>query len=151
HDTKPAGGMTAEETEALLQEYLGVLVGGGDFGRYFADDIVVTMADTGQVVEGRDPAVKAIADLHRVAFTAKPEIGPIVVGPGTAALEAVFVGTHTGEFAGTAATNRSVRVPYAVFYGIADEKIAALTLYGFVSGLMLQVSGQLPPVAKPTG
>jgi predicted ester cyclase len=142
--------MSAAETEALLREYLDVLLAGGDFGQYFADDIVVTLEDTGQVVNGKDPAVQAITDLHRVAFTATPEFGSLVAGPGAAALEAVFVGTHTGEFAGMAATNRPVRVPYVVFYEIADGKIEALRLYGLAAGLLLQVSGQLP-VATPTG
>jgi predicted ester cyclase len=147
--TPSATPMTADETEAFLREYLDVLASGGDFGQYFAEDIVVTLADVGQEIHGKDPSTQAIVDLHRVAFTAVPEFGPLIVGPGVAALEAVFVGTHTGDFNGIAASNLPVRVPYSVFYGVTGEKITALRIYGLVTGLMLQVTGQLPPVATP--
>jgi predicted ester cyclase len=44
-------------------------------------------------------------------------------------LEADFVGTHTGEFAGIAPTGASLRVPYAVFYDVGDDGIKALRGY----------------------
>jgi predicted ester cyclase len=37
----------------------------------------------------------------------------LVIGDGQAALEADFVGSHTGEFLGIPATGRSVQVPIA--------------------------------------
>jgi predicted ester cyclase len=43
-------------------------------------------------------------------------------------LEADFVGTHTGEFAGIAATGASLRVPYSVFYVVTDAGLTALRL-----------------------
>jgi hypothetical protein len=39
------------------------------------------------------------------------------------------VGTHTGEFAGIAATSASLRVPYSVFYDVTDAGIAGLRAY----------------------
>jgi predicted ester cyclase len=46
-----------------------------------------------------------------------------------AALEADFVGTHTSEFLGMAATGKSVKVPYCVVYDLHDDKITALRAY----------------------
>ena len=63
----------------------------------------------------------------------------LVIGEGTAAIEAVFVGTHTGEFAGIAATGKEVAVPYSVFYELADGKITALRIYAMAEGLVQQL------------
>ncbi len=56
-----------------------------------------------------------------------------------AAVEAEFVGTHVGEFAGLAPTGRLVRVPYAVAYDLAGETIAALRLYLPLDALVRQI------------
>ena len=55
-------------------------------------------------------------------------------------LEVVFVGTHTGEFGGVAATGRPVEVPYAVVYDLRGDKIAALRIYMPVDALMRQIT-----------
>ena len=74
----------------------------------------------------------------------------MIVGEGTAALEAVFVGTHTGEFAGIPATGKQVLVPYAVFYELAEGRITALRIHGFLTGLMTALSAEaMPPAAAP--
>ena len=134
------GAMTVEQTRATLEAYLEALLASGDFGRYFADDLVVVMVEAGQETRGREAAVGLITAAHREAFAARIEPGQVVVGAGTAALEATFVGTHTGEFAGIPATGRQVRVPYAVFYELADERITALRIYGLAGGLVRQLS-----------
>jgi predicted ester cyclase len=54
-------------------------------------------------------------------------------------LEAAFVGTHVGEFAGIAATGRAVRLPYAVAYDLADGRIAALRIYLATDALVRQL------------
>ena len=75
---------------------------------------------------------------HR-AIRRQPQVENLVIGEGTGALEAVFVGTHTGEFAGIAATGIEVAVPYSVFYELADGKITNLRIYALVEGIVQQL------------
>ena len=86
----------------------------------------------------------AIVELHQQTFDAHPEVTNLVVGEGTAAVEAVFVGTQTGEFAGIPASGKHVAVPYSVFYDLADSKITTLRIYGFATGLMAALTAEAP-------
>jgi predicted ester cyclase len=139
--------MTAEATRTTMEAYLDALVGDGDFGQYLAADVVLEVVDTAQVVAGRQAVVDTIVALHRQIFEGRPELTGLVVGEGTAAAELVFAGTHTGEFAGIPATGRAVRVPYAAFYELAGGQITAIRLYGFASGLVLQLTAEATPAA----
>ena len=96
--------MSVEETERMVREYLDVLLSGGDFASFFAEDVLWTTMETGDQVRGRDAVRDFIVTLHSRWFDASPEIKNVTVADGVAALEAVFVGTHIGEFAGVAAT-----------------------------------------------
>ena len=135
-------GMTVEQTEAAMAAYAEALLGGGAYETYFAPDIVVKDVDTGQEVTGPAAAKTLIDALHHELFDATPEITGLVVGEGRAALEATFVGTHTGEFAGIAATGKEIAVPYSVFYELEDGKITALRLYALSPGLVQQVQAE---------
>jgi predicted ester cyclase len=64
----------------------------------------------------------------------------LVVAEGQAAVEADFVGTHTGEFAGIAATGKDVRVPYAVLYDLEGEGISAPRLYMSLDMIVQQIA-----------
>ena len=44
-------------------------------------------------------------------------------------VEAVFDGTHVGEFGGVAPTGRHVRVPYCMAYDVSGDAITALRSY----------------------
>jgi predicted ester cyclase len=143
--------MSVEQTGTTMRAYLDALLADGDFGAYFADDIVVTMVDSGDEVMGREAAVQAITYLHQVTFTAHLEIKSLVVGEGVAALEAVFVGTQTGEFAGIPATGRAVRLDYSVFYELTDGKITTLRIYELVDGLLRQLHTPVAPSEDPRG
>jgi steroid delta-isomerase-like uncharacterized protein len=120
-----------------------------DVAPYLAADVALTLVEIDQELRGQEAVAASIADLHQTTFDARPEVSNLVVGEGTGAGEFVFVGTHTGEFAGIPATGRSVRVPYTVFYDFADGKIAALRILGFASGLVAQLSAEEPPTATP--
>ena len=61
----------------------------------------------------------------------------LLADTGKAAIEADFVGTHTGEFAGIAPTGRDVRVPYSVIYDLRDDQISALRIY-FPMNLLIE-------------
>jgi predicted ester cyclase len=132
--------MTQPETESVLSEYLDALISGGDFARFFADQIVVTLIDLDQRISGRQAAQDAITQAHCVAFDAKVAFSSVVVGAGIASAEAVFVGTHISDFAGIPATGRDVRVPYAVFWELEEGQITSLKLYGPMSGIIQQLT-----------
>jgi predicted ester cyclase len=121
--------VAAEGTRQTLTAYLAALRSGGDYGRHLAADVTLTMMDTGEVTRGRAAVVGLIDYLHRVAFAATPEFASPVVEADRALLEAVFIATHVGEFAGIPATGRSVRLPYAVAYDLAEAQIVALRIY----------------------
>jgi steroid delta-isomerase-like uncharacterized protein len=109
---------------------------GGDFASFFADDVVWTTMETGDELRGRETVRDFIVDLHTRAFTASPELVNMTIADGVAGLEAVFVGTHAAEFAGVPATGTEVRMPYSVFYDIADGKILTLRAYFPITGLV---------------
>jgi steroid delta-isomerase-like uncharacterized protein len=139
--------MSVEQTQEAIDAYLAALVAREDIAPFFSDDVVVELVDVAQVIQGRDAVAGAIVALHEQMFDARPEVTNLIVGEGTAAGEFVFVGTHTGEFAGIPATGREVAVPYVVFYDLADGEITALRIHGFASGLVAALTTDAPPVA----
>jgi predicted ester cyclase len=143
------GAIDVARTRAVLEPYLDALVARTDVAPYLTADVVLTLVEIGQEFRGRAVVAASIADLHQTTFDARPEVSNLVIGEGTAAGEFVFVGRHTGEFAGIPATGRGVRVPYTVFYDLADGKIAALRILGFASGLVAQLSAEESPKATP--
>ena len=150
-DSSPAAGepslMSVEETQAAIDAYLTALVAREDIAPFFSDDAMLVLADVDQVIEGREAVAGAIVALHEQSFDARPEVTNLIVSEGTAAVEAVFVGTHTGEFAGIPATGREVAVPYAVFYELADGEITALRIHGFATGLVAALTAEATPAA----
>jgi steroid delta-isomerase-like uncharacterized protein len=132
--------MSLEETERVTRQYLDALVGGGDFASSFADDVVWTTMETGDQLKGRDAVAEFIITLHTRVFDASPELVNVVIADGVASVEAVFVATHTAEFAGVPATGARVRLPYAVFYDVADGRITALRAYFPIADLVRQLT-----------
>ena len=68
-----------------------------------------------------------------------------------AAAEAVFVGTHIGDFSGVSATGNRVRVPCSVFYDVDGDKIKSLRIYGPMDQLIAQIGGAAEPEAARQG
>jgi len=134
-----AAPMTAAETRETMEAYAAALLGGGAYEAFFAADIVLTMTGVPGEITGPAAAKAAIDAIHHEQFDAHPEVVTLVVGEGTAAIEAVFVGTQTGEFAGIAPTGKAVSVPYGVFYELAGGKITALRIYALAEGLVQQL------------
>src|SRR5664279_1791331 len=93
--------MSIDETRAVMEQY--IAAEHGDV-RWMADDVVFRVMATGQ--EHRTPAgvLGMLQYFYHVAFEATAETRTFVVGPGSAVLEADFVGRHIGEFAGVPAT-----------------------------------------------
>lgn len=142
--------MTVDETRQVIDEYVSALLEGGDFGAYLHEEVVLVVMDNGDMIEGRDAVVEGITAWHTVAFDADPRLSRAVVDEGSAALEMLFVGTHTGEFGGMEATGMSVSVPYTAFYSFEEGLISEIRLYGLVYGLMEQLSAPAStPQASP--
>jgi steroid delta-isomerase-like uncharacterized protein len=131
--------MSVEETESAIRAYLDALLTGGDFASLFADDVVWTTMETDDQIRGREAVRDFIVALHSQLFDASPELKNVTVADGVAGLEAVFVGTHTAEFAGVPATGTTVRLPYSVFYDVSGGKIDALRAYFPITALVQQL------------
>ena len=131
--------MSVESTSEVMNDYLDALLKQEDFGRFFAENVVWTTTETGDEVRGRDVVRDFIVAFHTQAFDAHPEVKALTVGDGKATLEADFVGTHAGEFAGVAATGAQLRVPYCVCYDVSGDTITALRAYLPISSMVAQV------------
>jgi len=123
-----------------MQQYLDALTSRADYGQYFTDDVVVTVEWSDQRAEGREAGEQLIRYMHEKAFDARPELKSLLVDEGKAAIEADFIGTHTGEFAGVAPTGRAVRVPYSVIYDLHGDQISKLRIYMPLSVLVEQIT-----------
>jgi predicted ester cyclase len=84
--------------------------------------------------------------LIRTAFKARADTSNLIVADGQATLEATFVGTHIGEFAGIPPTHKEVRVPLCVVYDLANEQITRGRVY-FEMPVLLQQLGAVGPSA----
>ena len=124
----------------VMEEYNDALVKRADYPAYFTDDVLATIEGTDQRAVGREAAGQLIRYIHEGAFDARPELKNLLADDGKAAIEADFVGTHTGEFAGIQPTGRAVHVPYSVVYDIRGDRISALRIYFPISLLVEQIT-----------
>jgi predicted ester cyclase len=144
--------MSATQIRETLQQYVEVLLARGDYGRFFDDDVEFALMGTDQQSRGAQVAEQTIRFLHETAFDAEPEFASLVVDEHGAAVEAIFVGTHIGDFSGVSATGNRVRVPYSVFYDVDGDKIKALRIYMPMDQLLAQIGGATEPeVARSKG
>lgn len=132
--------MTQDATQRVMDAYLGALRSGGDFASSYAPDVVWTFMEDGEQVHGRDAVRDLVVGMHTQAFTAHPELRSMLVGDGSAMLEATFVGTHSGEFAGVPPTGLDVRQPYCMAYDVAEDSITALRAYFPMAALRATVA-----------
>ncbi len=137
---------TARET---FDAYLRDVGGRGDFSRWFAPDVLSTTMETGEQVRGREAVRDLIVFFHSQAFDAQVELVRTLVDGSAAAVEAVFDGTHTGDFAGMPASGAHVRLPYTVTYEIVDGLITELRAYISIAALREQIAGAVPAQPAP--
>jgi steroid delta-isomerase-like uncharacterized protein len=121
--------MSERNTSEIMQSYLDALLARADFDTYFDDDVTFEIVGTTQAARGRQAVRDAITWLHTQAFDATAKVKTLVANEGRAALEAEFIGTHTGDFLDMAPTGKSVNVPYCVVYDVPADKITALRIY----------------------
>ncbi|WP_432545456.1 ester cyclase [Kineococcus sp. SYSU DK004] len=131
--------MSVDTSTGLLQEYVDALLNGGDFARFFTDDVVWTTVDTGERITGRRAVADHITTLHTRVFDARPEVRAMGAVGDHAFLEADFVGTHTGRFGDLEPAGARVRVPYCVVYDLTGSGISALRLHMSMATLVGQL------------
>jgi predicted ester cyclase len=112
-----------------------------------AEDVVFTHMATGAEHHGPDAVLRMLDYMYRQAFDATAETRTRICGENQAVLEADFVGRHIGEFAGIAATGRSVRVPLCVVYDLEGDRIKRARVYLEMPVLMRQI-GATPLAAE---
>ena len=127
-----------------MEGYLEALAARGDYAQFFTDDVTLSIEGAEQHAAGREAVEQTIRWMHEDAFDAHPEMKSLVVGKSNAAVEADFVGTHTGEFAGIPATGCRVRVPYSVAYDLDGNAIRALRIYLPMDELYRQLRRKRP-------
>src|SRR5690606_29461879 len=126
--------MTVERTREIMEAYAA-----SHDSRYVTEDAVFIDMATGQRHEGREAIDHMLHYVYHVAFDAHVEDARVMIGEGTAAVEAVFVGKHIGDFAGVPATGREVRVPLAVLYDVSEEGITEGRIYLQAAVMMQQL------------
>ena len=142
--------VSAEATRRVIGGFLGTLLDRGDVARYLAPNAVWTTMESGQSVRGRDAVGDHILALHHQIFDAHPQLDSLWVTDDIACLEAVFVGTHIGEFAGIASTGTQVHVPYCILYTVADGLISELRAYVPLAALINQLAESAAEQAATT-
>lgn len=109
--------------------------------KYVAEDAVFKNLSTGEEYKGREAIGGMLHFVYHVAFDARAEVSNYIITEDKAMLEGLFKGTHIGEFAGIAATNKEVNVPLCVSYDLKDGLIQEGRIYMLGSVLMQQLQG----------
>lgn len=139
--------MTIESTREAMTRYLES--DHEDLGM-MADDVVFTNMATGDEHRGVEGVRRMLDYVYHTAFDATAETRSRIYADGQAVLEADFVGTHIGDFAGIPATRRKVRVPLCVVYDLEEGKIKRGRVYMEIPVLLKQLGADAaePEVAK---
>jgi predicted ester cyclase len=127
-----------ESGRTTMDAYLQALTTRGSFADFLTEDVTLDMVGAGLSAQGRAQVEDFIRYAHEQAFDGRPELKSLTVDPDgrRSAIEADFIGRHTGEFAGMPASGRNVRVPYSVHYDLTSGGISALRIYGLAEGLV---------------
>ncbi|HEX2219515.1 MAG TPA: ester cyclase [Gemmatimonadales bacterium] len=128
--------MSVERTREVMERYLNS--NHSDLSM-MADDVVFTTMATGDEHRGPEGVKRMLEHVYHEAFDARAETRSRIYTEDHAVLEADFVGTHTGTFAGVPATGRQVRVPLCVVYDLRDGKIVRGRVYLEVPVLLRQI------------
>jgi len=128
--------MSIERTREALTRYLD---SGHQDLSMMADDVVFTNMATGEEHRGVDGVRRMLDYIYHTAFDATAETRSRIFDTRQAVLEADFVGTHIGTFAGIPATGRNVRVPLCVVYDLEEGKIKRGRVYLEVPVLLRQL------------
>ena len=128
--------MSIERTREAMTRYLDS--DHKDLGM-MAEDVVFTNMATGEEHRGVEGVRRMLDFVYHTAFDAHAETRSRIFDERQAVLEADFVGTHIGTFAGIPATGRSVRVPLCVVYDVEEGKIKRGRIYLETPVLLRQI------------
>lgn len=135
-DTTGRSTMSAQPNRAALTRYL---ESNHSDLTMMAEDVIFTNMATGEEHAGREAVREMLEFVYHGAFEGHAETRNLIVDGDRAVLEATFVGTHKGDFAGVPATGREVRVPLAVIYDMKDGMITRGRIYFEVPAFLAQV------------
>lgn len=114
--------------------------------KYVTDDVVFVDMSTGDLfATNRDELGVNLNWFYNIAFAGGIAEPNLIAGEGVGVLEFNLVGTHTGEFAGIAATGLEVNVPKAVVYELEEEypyRIKNARFYLMVNVLLEQLTAE---------
>ena len=115
--------MSRADVEKVAEAYMS----GGPY--VLAEDVVFTLADSGEVYEGRDAISQMLSAWYGEMFEAGSERLAMFIGDDGFAVEFKFEGTHIGDFYGIAATGRTVSFPFVGAYQVEGSEIVAGRIY----------------------
>ncbi len=141
--------MSVETTREAMTGYLQALLDREDYGRYLSEDAVLTLVGDGRQAAGCEAVKEMMDHLYQQAFDATPELRNLVCEDGQAAVEAVLVGLHIGEFGGVPATGREICVPYTMMYDLEQGRIKALRVYLPMHLLLAQIDADAREIRSP--
>jgi steroid delta-isomerase-like uncharacterized protein len=134
--------MSVESTQQVMSRYFNAE---HDDVSMLADDVVFTIMGTGQEHHGPGGVAQMLAYFYKVAFEATAKTHNSIIADGQAMIEADFIGTHIGNFAGIPATGKQVRVPLCVVYDLENDKIKRGRVYFEMPVLMQQLGIGMGP------
>ena len=115
--------MSREDVEKVAEAYMS----GGPY--VLAEDVVFSLADSGEVYEGRDAVGQMLSAWYGEMFEAGSERLAMFVSDDGFAVEFRFEGTHIGEFYGIGATGRPVSFPFVGTYKVEGSEIVEGRIY----------------------
>ena len=98
---------------------------------------------------GEDGYVEAIGTFLSAFGDSRFPVDAAVAEGDTVAVYHRLVGTHTGEFRGTAATGAAVTVPAIAVFRLAGGQIVEVTLHADLLGLLMQIGAISAPGSAP--
>jgi ketosteroid isomerase-like protein len=111
--------VSTEQTQRIIDRYFDLMGKDEDFTACCTRDVTWLVADTGEVVEGRQPVRDYINALH--ATMADAQTRHLVVGEDSVYLE--------GDCADPASAD-GARLRYCIAYDLRQDQIGAMRCYG---------------------
>lgn len=121
--------MSVDNTRKTMQAYTQALLRREPADPYLAEDVVLEMAGTDQVVQGREAVGQLLDALHRQTVAAHAALRSLVVADGQASAEFELIGSPWGADGGSPLPGPAGKVPYSVLYDLVDDQIRALRVY----------------------
>jgi len=134
--------MTRTQTEATMAAFAVAISSDAALEGYLAPDATLISIDDGRQVTGVAAVAEALAALHGGPLAAHSRVTSLVVGDGSAMLEASLDGVQVGAYGGRPATGRVVHAPYAASFDLSGGRIEEIRLYFSMSAVQRQLGGK---------